>query len=55
MKKAKASIQIDNKKIMVTKYTFNKNKETGFHLHQWDYVVIPRTNGQLLLIDDNNV
>ena len=24
-------------------------------MHQWDYVVIPQTNGQLLLIDDNKV
>ena len=54
-KKAKANIQIDNDRIRVTKYSFNKNEETGFHVHQWDYVVIPQTNGQLLLIDDNEL
>ena len=54
-KKAKANIQIDNERIRVTEYSFNKNEETGFHIHQWDYVVIPQTNGQLLLIDDNEV
>jgi quercetin dioxygenase-like cupin family protein len=54
-KKAKASIQIDNDRIRVTEYSFNKNEETGFHVHQWDYVVIPQTNGQLLLIDDNEL
>ena len=54
-KKAKANIQIDNERIRVTEYSFNKNEETGFHTHQWDYVVVPQTDGQLLLIDDNEV
>ena len=53
--KAKANIQIDNERIRVTEYSFNKNEETGFHVHHWDYVVIPQTDGQLLLIDDNEV
>ena len=53
--KASAIIQIDNERIRVTEYSFNKNEETGFHIHQWDYVVIPQTNGQLLIIDDNEV
>ena len=53
--KAKANIQIDNKRVRVTKYSFNKNEETGFHVHQWDYVVIPQTDGLLLIIDDNGV
>ena len=54
-KKAKANIQIDNERIRVTEYSFNKNGETGFHTHQWAYVVISQTDGQLLLIDDNGV
>ena len=54
-KKAKANIQIDNERVRVTEYSFNKNEETGFHVHQWDYVVIPQTDGLLLLMDDNDV
>ena len=53
--KAKANIQIDNERVRVTEYSFNKNEETGFHVHQWDYVVIPQTDGLLLLINDNDV
>ena len=53
-KKAKANIQIDNERVRVTEYSFNKNEETGFHVHQWDYVVIPQTDGLLLLINDND-
>ena len=54
-KKASANIQIDNERIRVTEYSFNRNEETGFHIHQWDYVVIPQTIRQLLLIDNNAV
>jgi mannose-6-phosphate isomerase-like protein (cupin superfamily) len=54
-KKAKANIKIDNERVRVTEYSFNKNEETGFHVHQWDYVVIPQTDGLLLLINDNGV
>ena len=54
-KKASANIQIDNERIRVTEYSFNKNEDTGFHVHQWDYIVIPQTNGILLMIDENNV
>ena len=54
-KKAKVNIQIDNERVRVTEYSFNKNEETGFHVHQWDYVVIPQTDGLLLLINDNDV
>ena len=54
-KKAKANIQIDNERVRVTEYSFNKNEETGFHVHQWDYVVIPQTDGLLLLINDNGI
>ena len=54
-KKAKTNIQIDNERIRVTEYSFNKGDETGFHTHQWDYVVIPQTNGKLLLVDENKV
>ena len=54
-KKAKTNIQIDNERIRVTEYSFNKGDETGFHKHQWDYVVVPQTSGQFLIIDDRKV
>jgi len=54
-KKANANIQIDNNRVRVTEYSFNKNEETGFHVHQWDYVVVPQTNGIILLVDQDNV
>ena len=43
--------QIDNDKVRVTEYRFSPGSETTWHQHEWDYVVIPQTDGKLLLID----
>ena len=48
---AKANVQIDNKNIKVTEYLFKPGEETKFHKHEHDYVVVPITDGKLLLID----
>ncbi len=46
---AKAVIQIDNEKVIVTEWLFSPNAETGWHTHEFDYVVVPQMKGQLLL------
>ena len=51
--KAISNIQIDNKLVKVTKYSFMPGQETGMHKHLYDYIVTPITNGKLLLIDKN--
>ena len=51
--KAISNIQIDNKLVRVTKYSFMPGQETGMHKHLFDYIVTPITNGKLLLIDKN--
>ena len=51
--KATANIQIDNKLVKVTKYSFMPGEETGVHKHLYDYIVTPITDGKLLLIDEN--
>ena len=48
---AKAKVQIDNNNIKVTEYSFKPGEETTFHKHEYDYVVVPITDGKLLLID----
>ena len=52
-KKATSNIQINNKLVKVTKYSFLPGQETGMHRHLYDYIVIPITDGKLLLIDKN--
>ena len=52
-KKATSIIQINNKSVKVTKYSFLPGQETGVHKHLYDYIVTPITDGKLLLIDKN--
>ena len=50
-KTAIADCLIDNDRVRVTQYRFSSGSETKWHLHEWDYVVIPQTDGELLLVD----
>ncbi len=47
--KAKATVQIDNDRVIVAEWRFAPGAETGWHRHQHDYVVVPQTTGPLLL------
>ena len=54
---ASASVQIDNERVTVTEWRFAPGAETGWHRHQYDYVVVTQTSGKLLLktTDGGNV
>ena len=41
------TIQIDNERVIVTQWRFPAGAETTWHTHQYDYVVVPQTTGQL--------
>ena len=43
------SRQIDNDRVIVTQWSFAPGAETGWHTHGHDYVVVPTTDGELLL------
>ena len=49
MKRAKAisKIQLDNDRIRVIHWGFEKGAETGWHRHEMDYIVVPLTSGEL--------
>ena len=47
--RARATIQIQNERVIVTEYRFAPGSETGWHRHGYDYVVVPMTTGKLLL------
>ncbi len=49
---ATSTVQIDNERVKVTRWEFRPGAQTGFHVHQTDYVVVPMTSGELLMIDD---
>ena len=48
---AKANVMIDNQKTRVTEWTFEVGDETGQHIHEYDYVVVPLLDGELKIID----
>lgn len=49
---ATPTVQIDNERVIVTQWHFEPGAETGWHTHGHDYVVVPTTDGDLLLETD---
>ena len=46
---ATGTVQLDTEHVRVTRWDFNPGAETGWHRHGWLYVVVPVTDGTLLL------
>lgn len=47
------TVQVDNERVKVTEWSFTPGAETGHHRHEYDYVVVPLTEGKLLIRDSN--
>jgi quercetin dioxygenase-like cupin family protein len=47
--KAVATIKIDEPHVRVTEFRFAPGAETGWHRHEYDYVVVPLLDGKLQL------
>ena len=43
------TVQVDNDRVRVTEWRFAPGTATGWHRHEFDYVVVPMTTGKLLL------
>jgi len=44
-----ATVKIDEPHVRVTEYRFTQGSETGWHRHEADYVILPITDGDLLI------
>jgi quercetin dioxygenase-like cupin family protein len=44
------TVQADNERVRVTEWRFAPGAETGFHVHEMDYVIVPCLDGRLKLI-----
>lgn len=44
------TVQVDNDRVRVTEWRFAPGAETGEHIHEMDYVVVPSGNGRLKLV-----
>ena len=47
---AKATVVIDNERVIVTRYNFAPGANTGWHRHGHDYVIVPLTDGKVKLL-----
>ncbi|MEC4724835.1 hypothetical protein HWQ46_04635 [Shewanella sp. D64] len=47
--RAISNVQIDNDRVLVTKWCFSAGAETRWHHHRLDYIVVPGMDGRLLL------
>lgn len=45
--RAKPTIQVENDRVVVTEWHFAPGAETGWHRHEYDYVVVPMVTGRL--------
>jgi beta-alanine degradation protein BauB len=44
------TVQVDDERVRATEWRFAPGAETGEHVHQMDYVVVPLGNGRLKLV-----
>lgn len=49
--KAISEQQEDNARTRVTRWRFAPGAATGFHRHEFDYVVVPLSDGRLKIVD----
>lgn len=45
--RAVATVRIDNERVRVTEWQFAPGATTGYHRHEYDYVVVPLRTGRL--------
>ena len=50
---AKSKLMIDNSRVSITEQGFDSGDETGQHIHEYDYVVVPMKDGILKIINDD--
>ena len=50
--KATSHIQVDNDRVIVTEWRFAPGAATGWHRHDYDYVVIPLMDGRLKIVTE---
>jgi quercetin dioxygenase-like cupin family protein len=47
---ATSTVQVENHIIRVTEWRFPPGTSTGFHRHEYDYVVVPMTTARLRIL-----
>lgn len=47
--KAIPTVRLETDRVKATEWAFAPGAETGWHIHAYDYVIVPLTDGRLLL------
>ncbi len=47
--KATPTVRIDDGRVKATEWAFRPGAETGWHRHEYDYVVVPLVSGRLMI------
>ncbi len=47
---AQATVHVDNDRTRVTEYRFAPGDATGWHRHEFDYVITPVTDGRVRIV-----
>jgi beta-alanine degradation protein BauB len=50
---AESEVVIDDQLLRATRWTFHVDDETGHHVHEYDYVVVPLTGGTFTVTHDD--
>jgi quercetin dioxygenase-like cupin family protein len=50
---AESEVVIDDEQVRATRWTFQAGDETGHHVHEYDYVVVPLTGGTFTVTHDD--
>jgi len=50
-RKAQPTLQVENDRVRVIEWRFEPGAETGWHRHEYDYVIVPVVTGRLKLFD----
>ncbi len=46
----KSIVKIENDRLRITEWRFRPGEETGWHRHEFDYVVVPMSTGRLEIV-----
>jgi beta-alanine degradation protein BauB len=46
MPTARSTISADEDRVRITTWTFEDAQDTGYHRHEYDYIVVPITGGR---------
>jgi quercetin dioxygenase-like cupin family protein len=52
---AKCTVHITNERVIVNEWRFAPGANTGWHRHEYDYVIVPIMDGKLRLLEPGDV